>query len=1550
MNNLSIRKRIYIVALVITLLAAFALSPSFGVSATADNGDVLASVVSGGGSAESKLRALYSHSSFLGLGLEQDCNEADVNVYDVLSQKPEAVKKLAEHKGTEVSSSIDGTLRDYGMTISGMTQAQFDSITKKLGTNQFIICRNKVYNTSHYAYTEGETDPGNEDWFRAGGELVKLTLVSPTETKEEVLFSTTDGAVRDPDVSADGTKLLFSYRSTGGNSGDGSKDDFHLYTIDLTVPVASAKNTLEKLTTGSGVADIEPKWLPNGGIIFNSTRDVQAVDCWYTAVSNLYICDNDGKNIKRVGYDQVHTTYPTVTSDGRVLYTRWDYNDRNQMYIQALFQMQQDGTNQTEVYGNNNNFPQTLLHSREIPGSANKYISIATGHHVPQSGRLVIVDTTEGRNSKDSITYPTGEWAPDDKPDSYDNGPRYVNGVQYRYPLAVSESEFLVSRTTGYVGNRETTPFSLTYVDTTNPSDVKYIAFAVSKNINGNTGAAQIVPLVQRDLFNRPSMVNYAEDTATVYMGNVYEGEALSGYLNKETLVAKNQTGVKYYQRNRTQGNTLINAGGTKWYAPSYGESGWSTGAAPFGSDNYGTQWTGNNTYMFTRTTITVPNDVYLNRSNYDWNMYINYDENPVIYLNGVKIYDLVGSQDPAGNHGLYGSTNVDITQAIIDNLQSGTNVIAAQAFNNEGGLRLEYEITYGKKEPIAPGSAKYLRIVELKFRAGSGRGDDVALNSMWGGSDQHNPVGTGYAAWDTKHILGIVPIEADGSALFKVPADSSLYYQVLDADGDLIQTMRSWTTLMPGETFSCVGCHEDKNTVPPANAHTSIAARKPVQDIQRDIWMTPEDQFDPYGGKVKGFSYNEQVQPILDAKCISCHDDVVEAKNKIGAPLTGGNANYNVRETIINKTSQAYRKRTQTSSSAPAGWTTEGFNDAVSGWTSYSGEHGAYGDPTTYMFVRGKFNFSAENYANRNDLDLLLNIKYDETPRVYINGTEVWGFSSNDGTYYDAGYQSHLLSPINPLHKADWRGAIKAGENTIAISVVNTTGGSCLGLELQTIDRLPAPTETAKPIALTGDKQGDIIDDNRQMTKYDISYLVLTNSTLQSPNQYVGDFEGEYTNWVDAMSQCEMLSPYERGSSKSKLFTNILKNSNHTGVNLTSEELQTLKAWVNVGVPYKGDYTERKTWDGGQAGYINQKLNKRGFYDRADDATKARLGGKAALEKIGYNTTDEISMSYNNVTVKGTGLVELTTNAKMEEGKRVDLDLGKHNFVWIQLHPLLNPSLIYTATGKYTYTVPKPSDYRRAMAPQFFDNINVNMQAWLPSEEDLTERRNLAQNQYALNMASSQSYPHVVGTNTYGGQEFAARNAIDGFSNNRGHGEFPNQSWGTNARSGGDLVIYFGRKVSITDAQYYVRADFPHDTVFGTSTYRIYNGTTIVKQGTFTPTQTSDAQTIDFGGSIQAERIVFSFTKGEGSDWAGLTEMQVFGAESEDVMKGDANLDKKVDITDVLKALEFAADKAIYTNNNVKTADVNNNGKIDAADVLIILKYNLGIITTWPE
>ena len=72
---------------------------------------------------------------------------------------------------------------------------------------------------------------------------------------------------------------------------------------------------------------------------------------------------------------------------------------------------------------------------------------------------------------------------------------------------------------------------------------------------------------------------------------------------------------------------------------------------------------------------------------------------------------------------------------------------------------------------------------------------------------------------WDVKRVLGTVPVDADGSAKFRVPANTPISVQPLDAEGKALQLMRSWLTAMPGEVGPCVGCHEPQNTAPPPQA-----------------------------------------------------------------------------------------------------------------------------------------------------------------------------------------------------------------------------------------------------------------------------------------------------------------------------------------------------------------------------------------------------------------------------------------------------------------------------------------------------------------------------------------------------------------------------------------------------------------------------------------------------------------------------------------------------------------------------------------------------------
>ena len=116
------------------------------------------------------------------------------------------------------------------------------------------------------------------------------------------------------------------------------------------------------------------------------------------------------------------------------------------------------------------------------------------------------------------------------------------------------------------------------------------------------------------------------------------------------------------------------------------------------------------------------------------------------------------------------------------------------------------------------------------------------------------------------RQILGTVPVAEDGSVHFNLPVNIPVYFQALDENGIAVQTMRSATWVAPGEILSCKGCHEDRHTAVRAPNAYPKAIRAKAADIE------PE--------KMEGanpFSYPLLVQPVLDAKCVSCHTDHIE-------------------------------------------------------------------------------------------------------------------------------------------------------------------------------------------------------------------------------------------------------------------------------------------------------------------------------------------------------------------------------------------------------------------------------------------------------------------------------------------------------------------------------------------------------------------------------------------------------------------------------------------------------------------------------------------------
>ena len=112
---------------------------------------------------------------------------------------------------------------------------------------------------------------------------------------------------------------------------------------------------------------------------------------------------------------------------------------------------------------------------------------------------------------------------------------------------------------------------------------------------------------------------------------------------------------------------------------------------------------------------------------------------------------------------------------------------------------------------------------------------------------------------WEAMRIIGTTPVGEDGSASFRVPANTPLAFQALDAEGKAVQLMRTWFTAMPGESVGCVGCHESVQHAPPMGSPS--AAYRPPEDLE------------PWCGPPRGFDFAREVQPVLNRYCVQCHD-----------------------------------------------------------------------------------------------------------------------------------------------------------------------------------------------------------------------------------------------------------------------------------------------------------------------------------------------------------------------------------------------------------------------------------------------------------------------------------------------------------------------------------------------------------------------------------------------------------------------------------------------------------------------------------------------------
>ena len=125
---------------------------------------------------------------------------------------------------------------------------------------------------------------------------------------------------------------------------------------------------------------------------------------------------------------------------------------------------------------------------------------------------------------------------------------------------------------------------------------------------------------------------------------------------------------------------------------------------------------------------------------------------------------------------------------------------------------------------------------------------------------------------WDKRVMLGTVDVEEDGSCFFKAPANTPIAVQPLDADGNAMQLMRSWFVGMPGEVITCIGCHEKQNAAVPS--------------VQPSATQHKAQTIKPWYGPRRNFGFEREVQSVLDAACVGCHNDKATGKTRLGGPL----------------------------------------------------------------------------------------------------------------------------------------------------------------------------------------------------------------------------------------------------------------------------------------------------------------------------------------------------------------------------------------------------------------------------------------------------------------------------------------------------------------------------------------------------------------------------------------------------------------------------------------------------------------------------------------
>lgn len=340
----------------------------------------------------------------------------------------ERANRLQQRFQDRVSLVLDPADGESQKLFQDLRNLQYEALVAQnplLQDQQLLFLKRPTYDSDHFY------DEFNAGLRRFGSSLCLLSLKN--RTVASIAPGLEAGLIDRYDLSFDGRRIVFNYKPP-------RPEGFRLYEIgvdggglrQLTFPPADEKDRMAAYATcslaelernptryGHWTDDMHPCYLPDGRIVFTSTRTERSVLCGGhgLTVTNLHRIHADGSGLHCLSQGALSEFCPTVMNDGRILYNRWEYVDKGAGAVQSLWAMVPDGSRSEAIYGNNTSVPPVYNQARHIPGKNNLVVCLGAGHCPGNMGAILLVDLHKDKRTPEAMTpltpgsVPRGNWA-----------------------------------------------------------------------------------------------------------------------------------------------------------------------------------------------------------------------------------------------------------------------------------------------------------------------------------------------------------------------------------------------------------------------------------------------------------------------------------------------------------------------------------------------------------------------------------------------------------------------------------------------------------------------------------------------------------------------------------------------------------------------------------------------------------------------------------------------------------------------------------------------------------------------------------------------------------------------------------------------------------------------------------------------------------------------------------------------------------------------------------------------------------------------------------